>query len=218
MNGITNNLETSTIDEQIADLVRTVFSGGKGEIRRAWSFMNLGKLMCARALPYDSVKFSDLNLEELTDLEGRLTQEKLGKQNSDLLKVRAELCRRDIGDVNALEVLQKIVRLCSKPPHGRTTHVRLFRALWPREAFEGRGEGSRIMKALKAVMVLCIENELPPLNLLVVNRTDRNPTRADVKWVYELAKRLGAEVGSDPDEYVTAEMEIAVDICWHSGG
>ena len=206
-------IESLNTLKQLVQVLWTTVSSGNEEIRNCLSFMTLNELMAAKALPVANTQFSHFTRDELMCMEERLVRENRSKHRLDLSKVRAELCRRDIGDVNALTALQKIVRLCSKSPHGRTTHVRLSRALWPREPFEGRGEGSRIMRALDAVMLLCFESGLPPLNLLVVSKINHDPARADLIKVYKFAKRLGVEVGSGPDEYVAAEMGVAKEIC-----
>lgn len=156
---------------------------------------------------------SKLKTEELMRLEVDLVSRAHGGKSPNCLKqIRIELFRRKLVGIEGLNVVRQICRLCRKKYRSKITHAELFRALWPCQPYDGCADGSRIRLALDAAMLFCIENGLPPMNTLVVNRLDRGLTQNDIKMIYETAKYLGVVVGSKPSEYVSEEAEVAEEI------
>ena len=161
---------------------------------------------------------SELTTDELLRLETCLVSGIQENEHSlGLQQIRIELFRRKVGGIDGMDVVRQICRLCVKSYRDHITYATLSRALWPRQTFEGHGEGSRIKQALDAAMLFCVENDLPLMNTLVVSRVDHKLSKRDVQTIHETARHLCVDVGSDPDSYIREETEAARDIYFSAG-
>lgn len=107
----------------------------------------------------------DFTKLELVDLEKRINGVGEGIVDGySIEQVRSELLRRRCGAFDGLHVLRAIINLCLLSRDRLTSHLDLFWQLCPGEQFDGLGAKSKVMLALKAAVLSCVEYDLVDLH------------------------------------------------------
>ena len=129
-----------------------------------------------------------------------------------LAELKLEKMRRVKSPFSPKETAKVIVEHAKKSPDGLVTYKQIWEVFRPGAIWIGNAPRTEMAKVLAAVIVYCVDNKLPILSTLVVRANPRNHSEEAIVNIYNEAKSLGLEVGSDAHLFVKNQQDIALNL------
>lgn len=127
-----------------------------------------------------------------------------------LKQVRAERFRRRSRGMDGAHVVDLIIALSTRSLDGYVTYNELSHALWG-VRLDGPGSVSRLMRAMGAAILYCVETRLPIVTALIT-RADRTYSQAALLNLANTARYLGEKVGGSAQLYVSRQASRALSL------
>jgi hypothetical protein len=115
--------------------------------------------------------------------------------------------RRVPSKFGGADVVKGIIDLAHQSTSGLVTYGELYKHLSGGLAWKGNATQSEMSRALDQGIHYCILNSLPILTVIVVRLNGKLAPDA-IQNIYNECKDLGLNVGSEPDKFVTQQLEL----------
>ena len=112
--------------------------------------------------------------------------------------------QRDV--FGARDVAGKILEFSRGSEDGLVTYLQIWDA-FRKDPWKGNYSLKMVGNSLKRVAYYCLLNNLPFLNILVVQKGTRNLADKAVQNIYKNYRELGVDVGIDPHAFIKREIE-----------
>jgi hypothetical protein len=165
------------------------------------------KTLSAGSPVHQITEYTDL---ELANLEKELIacEHEAGTPHA-LAQVRFELLRRSVGSLDGLKILRYIIQTCFFSKDRKADHVDLYWEFFPTDQYDERGGRTNVILALKAVMLSCMEYNLPQLATLIVTVGRRQLSKHDIRLIYTTDQYLCRDVGVDIEAYIREQTRLS---------
>lgn len=126
-----------------------------------------------------------------------------------LAELRLERIRRSKSPFPARDTAMTIVELAQLTDDGLVSYKQIWEQFRPGKTWTGNAPRSEMAKALAQVIAYCADNDLPVLTTLVVRGDSRSHSEQAVENIYNEARSLGFDVGSDAKAFVEDQQAQA---------
>ena len=127
-----------------------------------------------------------------------------------LAEIKLELLRRKPSDLDPRKLLSRIIELARCSKDGLVTYGELWQDFHPGKTWRGNADQQVIGNALARLVAYCIDQGLPIVTVLVVQKNGRKLSDQAIDNIFNEAKELGVETGADARVFVEGERERAL--------
>lgn len=127
-----------------------------------------------------------------------------------LAEIKLELLRRTPSELDPRKVSSRIIELARGSEDGLVTYGELWQDFHPGATWRGNADQQVIGNALARVVAYCIDQGLPVVTALVVQKSGRKLSDQAIDNIFNEARDLGVETGPNARQFVDNERERAL--------